>query len=80
MVLIITHTTHECILNLAFSLPYYRYHTSTCLTHLVLQSNPPIYIDLYYIKHIAHVTYTSMHNALYFYVCSSELTTIAPWK
>ena len=80
MILIITHTIPECILNLAFSLLYHRYHTSTCLTHLVLQSNPPIYIDLYCIKHIAHVTYTSMHNALYFYACSSELITIAPWK
>ena len=29
MVLIITHTIPECILNLAFSLLYYRYHTST---------------------------------------------------
>ena len=80
MVLIITHTIPECILNLAFSLLYYRYYTSSCLTQLVLQSNPPIYIDLYCIKHIAPVTYTSMRNAPYFYTRSSELITIAPWK
>ena len=80
MPLIITHTTPECILNLAFSLLYYRYYTSSCLTHLVLQSNPPIYYtDLYCIKHIATVTYTSMHIALYFYTRSSKLITIAPF-
>ena len=75
MLLIITHTIPSGV-----SLVYYRYHTSNCLMHLVLQSNPPIYIDLYCIKHIAPVTYTSMHNALYFYTRSSELITIAPWK
>ena len=81
MVLIITHTIPECILNLAFSLLYYRYYTSNCLTHLVLQYNLPIYYtDLYCLKHIAPVTYTSMHIALYFYTRSSELITIAPWK
>ena len=80
MVLIITHTIPECILNFAFSLLYYRYYTSNCLTHLVLQFNSPIYIDLYCIKHIAPVTYTSMHNALYFYTRSSELITITPLK
>ena len=80
MALIITHTTPEFILNLAFSLLYYRYYTSNCLTHLVLQSNPPIYTDLCCIKHIAPVTYTSMHIALYFYTRSSELITIESWK
>ena len=80
MVLIITHTIPECILNLTFSLLYYRYYTSNGLTHLVLQSNSPIYTDLYCIKHIAPVTYTSMHIALYFYTRSSELITIASWK
>ena len=73
MVLIITHTIPECILNLAFSLLYYRYYTSSCLTQLVLQSNPPIYIDLYCIKHIAPVTYTSMRNAPYFYTRSRAI-------
>ena len=81
MALIITHTTPECILNLAFLLLYYRYYTSNCLTHLVLQSNPPIYYtDLYCFKHIGPVTYTSMHIAPYFYTRSSELMSIASWK